>query len=90
MTWVSKAVQETDPQPIVEPDGSQTAPFFLTKSASGKLTLSSSDPSGITGVAADSGMTVGMYDISGRRVSSAARGLTIVRSGSSVRKVVVR
>lgn len=90
VTWVSKAVQESDPQPMIQKDGTLAAPFFLTKSSSGKLTLSSSDPSGISGVTADGDAPVRMYDVSGRRVSGTARGLTIVRCGSSVRKTVGR
>ena len=89
--WASKAVQETDVQAMLDENSAQlSAPFFMAKNDNG--TLSCSDQEITTAVRAVATQTADAasryYRPDGRPATAAGRGLTIIRQGSTVRKIV--
>ena len=90
--WGSKAVQDTEVQQMLDEDtGAPFTPFYIAKNDDGTLSYSTQEitTTAIRTVTSDSdGASARYYRLDGRPAGAAHRGLTIVRQGSTLRKVI--
>ena len=85
VNWVSKAVEETNPQPMVGSDGRVLKPFYLSKDNSGRLQVSDQEiTTDMIGVQSSHESEGKVYNLQGRQVSPQTKGLLI----SSGRKML--
>lgn len=91
LTWVSKDHRESAPQSMLceDTDWLKQSTFYLSKANNGTLTVSNEEiASGLRLPSVSESLPLQYYRLDGTAAAAPRRGITIVRQGSSVRKVI--